>query len=266
MNSLETHGRACLISVLGILLFVTILKAEVSEFDAQELARNSHCAQTLVTNPQFLRVSRDYGLEDDFAELLIASGTAVSKANYFFRVTTGGYFILPGQDVVHIDQTGRQFRLIGVGREDGKLYPLYGCSEAERAFETLVENARLRLRSTADASKFALLNYSLEADPEKERLITNFLQFSHLVQERFFAWLPPGIATKKYRRWFDRNRDSFPRLGAAATESSSGFRASVAFAFGPDRNRINLQKIALEIDRSGRILDTKTITLASIER
>lgn len=221
--------------------------AQISEPEARHLVESNECVKSISfkSNSSLLRISRNEDFENQVFRLQKRVVGDIHKGAYIYEVYNTGFFVLSPNEVVSIDSTGERKLLIAISSVTSKVYPLFGCPNAEQNFSELIKDVKVLINSTFEAESFALLHYTFVDDPERQRLIINFRQFKHEVENRFFDYFPPKEANKHYIAY--RRYEKAFRFGTFAKKQSNGYLASVTYFKGEAKGEITLKKININI-------------------
>jgi len=220
--------------------------AQISEPEARHLVESNECVKNISfkSNSNLLRISRNEDFENQVFRLQKRVLGDIHKGVYIYEVYNTGFFVLSPNEVVSIDSTRERKLLIAVSSVTSKVYPLYGCPNAEQNFSELIKNVNVLINSTFEAESFVLLHYTLVDDPERQRWIINFRQFKHEVENHFFDYFPPKEANIRYTAWINKNRryENAFQFGTFAKKQSNGYLASVTYFTGEAKGEITLKK------------------------
>lgn len=234
----------------------SFVEGRLSDEEAVLLVKADPCAKSLSPDSRLLRITRDEDSEDDFFSFQIKSRRALVKEVEVFRVASEGYFVLSPDELVHVNNTGLRFAYFAVTRTKRNVYPLYGCSAAERSFSQLISDLRILVSSEKDAADLALLQYSLTRDPENKNLIQRPEEFVRFVDDRLSDWYGEGQVGIGCRKWLDptKFKRAAANVGVKASRDDEKFTVSVTIAQAErKRAEIVLQKLILMVDRTGVI-------------
>lgn len=236
-------------------LFVAdgLVNAQIDELrakvEATELVRKTIGADA---SHQF-RATRREDWEDTLFHLQIKIKGRIAKAAYFFEVTESGYFVLSPKESVHVSTVdGERFWVVAVATSAGSVYGLHGFSNGEAEFRRLMAEARLSVRSEADAEADALLCFATIKDPRQQTLVFRSRDLRRKVEDYFASRLQEQKADNQVNGWWRGFLEAKlgGRLGVRSHRVGDGYEVAISHTRA-DNNRIGLAVSNLRVSRTG---------------
>lgn len=245
-----------LFTVLCTLPFLTgwLAKGQINEPRAKAVATDLVRKKMGFEASHQLRATRREEWEDELFRLQVKVKGQIAKAVYFFEITESGYFVLSPDEAVYVSSAdGERIWTVAIPRKDESAYGLYGFSDGEAEFRRLVSNARLDVRSEADAETAALLFFNTVKDPRAQTFVFHARQLRHKVEDYFTSKLPEAKAESQASAWWRgfAAAKSTCQLGVKSTRTNDGYSASVTFLRSEDGGKLELARMELTVSNAG---------------
>lgn len=243
--------KICFVAIFLLLVSVNCI-AQITETQAKNLAESNLCLSE-TGKPEYLRYTRDEDFEDEIFSLQVKDYKNPAKAAYVFRVKNTGTFITPSNEVLVIQSTGDDSKVVAVSKNTGKVFALDGCNDKERNFQDLITQAKIQINSVSEAESFGHLYYKLVHDCDLRRIIYNSRQFKHEVENYFFGKFNKSQAEVELKKWAKafKKLDKDARLGLTAQKVKNSYSVSITFISGFINEVPKLEKITILVNESG---------------
>ena len=253
INSMFLKLNNFYLTVLFVLMLSNMCFAQFDEQKAKELVKGVRCASSVNSKQDPLRLIRREDLEDQLFSLQEKIVGKISKAAYIFEVRTTGYFILSPSEVVYISSVPSEpYWLAAISTQNGQIFPLLGCKDAESSFRDLIALSKIKVNSVFEAETFTLLRYQLIEDSALNRFIHNPRQLKHEIEDYFFDKLSEKQAAEKFQAWwrgFEKTSIS-SELGLKSKKENESYSTSLTW-LSANKGVPELRQRSLEIFKDG---------------
>jgi hypothetical protein len=266
----EKNGSTAVTSfrMPAVVLFVALLFCcrvdAISDQQARELAK-SEVRRLMSYSPAiFLDAVRIEELEREVFALQKRVTGDIREKIFVYEVSNNGYEIIPPKAaILHTssDAVGQWY--VGVSRDNGTAYPLFGFLDPTQGFNRLASDVGL-MTSDMPSSRLLLSLYQrLVFGPFYDRCINDELQLRQMAERWFWDRnADKSRGARRFSEWWHRKlRTLRERIPLRVSQEGDTFEARFLFLVLSDRQEPSLVEHQISISSTGTVSTERKTTV-----